>query len=248
MLLQTNSYIVPKERRSEHARLMRRFRQVLGRLGCDDFEVYEQTAANWTGAAEGSQRFVQLMRFRDRKHHAALQAAERGDPAAQQLIAEFCEMVNFPYQQQHGFFAVGFYTSVLTPLNARGAAGHDGVTEELPPAEEAAAVEDVPVAAAADDGATPQETQAYEAEVLAESHEPGELASGGDEGGGFGDESPLIGDASYIPEDTIEAPPPPPSPPPSAEPVSQGVPEVAPEAEEASPAPAANRRRKKAKG
>src|SRR5438309_6554421 len=128
MLLQTNSYVVPKERRSEHARLMRRFRQVLGRLGCEDFEVYEQTGTNW-GGGESSQRFVQIMRFRDRKHHAALQAAERSDPAAQQLIAEFCELVNFPYQQQHGFFAVGFYTSVLSPLSAR---GHEEAGDELP--------------------------------------------------------------------------------------------------------------------
>src|SRR5690348_10596617 len=29
MLLQTNSYVVPKEKRSEHARLLRRFKQVL---------------------------------------------------------------------------------------------------------------------------------------------------------------------------------------------------------------------------
>ena len=33
MLLQTNSYIVPKDKRSEHSRLIRRFRQTLGRLG-----------------------------------------------------------------------------------------------------------------------------------------------------------------------------------------------------------------------
>jgi hypothetical protein len=43
----------------------------------------------------------------------AVQNAERSDPAAQQLIAEFCELVNYPYQQQQGQFAVGFYSSVL---------------------------------------------------------------------------------------------------------------------------------------
>ena len=48
MLLQTNSYIVPKERRAEHQRLLRRFRQTLARLGCEHFEVYEQVGANWT--------------------------------------------------------------------------------------------------------------------------------------------------------------------------------------------------------
>jgi hypothetical protein len=112
MLLQTNSYIVPKEKRAEHARLMRRFRQVLNRLGCDNFEVYEQVGANWSNT-QTSGRFVQIMRFRDRKHQLAVQAAERSDPAAQELIAEFCDLVNYPYQQQQGQFAVGFYSSVL---------------------------------------------------------------------------------------------------------------------------------------
>src|SRR5215218_7172452 len=47
MLLQTNSYIVPKDRRSEHTRLLRRFRQTLTRLGAEHFEVYEQVGANF---------------------------------------------------------------------------------------------------------------------------------------------------------------------------------------------------------
>lgn len=220
MLLQTNSYIVPKERRSEHARLMRRFRQVLGRLGCEDFEVYEQTGANWTGAAEGSQRFVQIMRFRDRKHHAALQAAERGDAAAQQLIAEFCELVNFPYQQQHGFFAVGFYTSVLEALSTRG--GHEGHTEELPPEPEAAALE-----ANAEGAAPAAETQAYAAQELAESHEPGHLADSEPAALG-GEELGLADDPLMATEQPVVEPTPP-----------------EPATEEAPPKP---RRRKKATG
>jgi len=112
MLLQTNSYVVPKDRRAEHARLLRRFRQTLMRLGCEHFEVYEQVGSNWS-SAEPTGRYVQLMRFRDRRHQLAVQAAERNDPAAQALIAEFCELINFPYQQQQGLFAVGFYASVL---------------------------------------------------------------------------------------------------------------------------------------
>jgi len=112
MLLQTNSYIVPRDRRMEHARLLRRFRQTLLRLGCDHFEVFEQVGTNWnTGETTG--RFVQIMRFRDRKHQLAVQAAERSDPTAQSLVREFCELINFPYQQQQGLFAVGFYTSFL---------------------------------------------------------------------------------------------------------------------------------------
>ena len=112
MLLQTNSYIVPKDKRTEHARLIMRFKQTLARLGCDHFEAYEQVGANWS-PTEATGRFVQIMRFRDRKHQQQIQAAERTDPAAQQLIKEFCELINFPYQQQQGLFAVGFYSSIL---------------------------------------------------------------------------------------------------------------------------------------
>src|SRR3954451_13550074 len=119
MLLQTNSYIVPKEKRAEHARLLARFRQCLARLGCDHFEAYEQVGSNWSGG-ETTGRFVQIMRFRDRKQQLAVQAAERNDAAAQQLITEFCELINFPYQQQQGLFAVGFYQSALPVAAPRG--------------------------------------------------------------------------------------------------------------------------------
>ena len=113
MLLQTNSYVVPKEKRAEHARLMRRFRQTLARLGCDQFEVYEHLGANWS-SGETNGRFVQIMRFRDRKHQLAVQNAERTDPTAQALISEFCDLVNFPYQQQHGLFQIGFRARMRT--------------------------------------------------------------------------------------------------------------------------------------
>jgi len=112
MLLQTNSYIVPKDKRAEHARLLRRFRQSLLRLGCDHFEVYEQVGPNWnTGETTG--RFVQILRFRDRKHQLAVQAAEKSDTEAQRVVAEFCDLINLPYQQQQGLYAVGYYTSFL---------------------------------------------------------------------------------------------------------------------------------------
>jgi hypothetical protein len=120
MLLQTNSYIVPKDRRSEHTRLLRKFRTTLARLGADHFEVYEQVGANFaTGEATG--RFVQIMRFRDRQHQLEVQAAEKTDPDAQRLIQDFCALINFPYQQQQGLFAVGFYTSALPVISARSA-------------------------------------------------------------------------------------------------------------------------------
>lgn len=119
MLLQTNSYIVPKDKRAEHARMVRRFRQTLLRLGCDHFEVYEQVGANWSNS-ESTGRYVQILRFVDRKHQLSVQSAERADPTAQAVIAEFCDLINFPYQQQQGLFAVGFYTSVLPVAPGRG--------------------------------------------------------------------------------------------------------------------------------
>ena len=132
MLLQTNSYVVPKEKRAEHARLVRKFRQTLARLGCDQFDVFEQVGPNW-GGGETTGRFVQMMRFRDRKHQIAVQAAEKQDQAAQQLIQEFCELINFGWQQQQGLFAVGYYQSVLpvAPMRMLPVEGE----QNLPPAE-----------------------------------------------------------------------------------------------------------------
>jgi hypothetical protein len=162
MLLQTNSYIVPRERRAEHARLMRRFRQILHNLGCDNFEIYEQVGTNWSNT-ETSGRFVQIMRFRDRKHQLAVQNAERSDPAAQQLIAEFCELVNYPYQQQQGQFAIGFYSSVLPVAPSAGAAEPADVAFEDVPQEQ---VESAPVQQAEDSA------EAAEAEILPEETTP----------------------------------------------------------------------------
>lgn len=141
MLLQTNSYIVPKDKRAEHARLVRRFRQTLARLGCDHFEVYEQVGANW-GSGETTGRYVQIMRFRDRKHQLSVQAAERNDPGAQALIQEFCELINFPYQQQQGLFAVGFYQSVL-PVSTRHAPSGPSAPEPEAHADEESPAEEV---------------------------------------------------------------------------------------------------------
>ncbi len=138
MLLQTNSYIVPKEKRAEHARLLRRFRQTLARLGCDHFEVYEQVGSNWSGT-EATGRYVQIMRFRDRRHQQQVQAAERTDPQAQGVIREFCQLINFPYQQQQGLFAIGFYSSVLPAMPARTDAAPGAEAEQLETAGEEAA-------------------------------------------------------------------------------------------------------------
>jgi hypothetical protein len=135
MLLQTNSYIVPRDKHEEHTRLMRRFKQVLLKLGCDQFEVYEQTGPSWAPGESG--RCVQLMRFRDRKHQQHVQSLERTDSAAQAIIAELAELINMPMQQQQGFFAAGFYQSILQEREAAENPAHPGAQEhrDLPAGE-----------------------------------------------------------------------------------------------------------------
>jgi hypothetical protein len=133
MLLQTTSYIVPRDKPVEHARLLRRFRQVMLRLGCHHFEVFEQVGANWN-ANQSTGRFVQTLRFKDRKDYLAHQAAERADADAQKAIAEFCELINLPYQIENGLFAAGYY---MTFLKMPETAGTDAAepAAEAPPAE-----------------------------------------------------------------------------------------------------------------
>lgn len=113
MLLQTNSYLVPAEKRDDHLALMTRFSQILHRLGCDRVDIVEQMGPEWTPGEVG--RCVQLMRFRDRKHQQQVQQAEQSDPEAQAVIAEFVALLDIPYQQDQGYFATGYYESILPP-------------------------------------------------------------------------------------------------------------------------------------
>jgi hypothetical protein len=169
MLLQTNSYIVPKDKRLEHARLLRKFRTTLARIGADQFEVYEQVGANFA-AGEATGRFVQIMRFRDRQHQLEVQAAERQDPDAQRLIQEFCALINFPYQQQQGLFAVGFYTSAL-PVGSSSRSAPKPVAPQAPSGESAKPQ------AAVEEPLVPESAQGASAEVPAPSGEQTEGAS-----------------------------------------------------------------------
>ena len=141
MLLQTNSYIVPKEKRTEHARLVKRFRDLMARLGCKDFQVYEQAGPNWSQERGG--RFVQIMRFRDREHQQAVRDAEAADPSAQDLIRDFCELINFAYQHQRGYATTAFYVEM-------------GATPSLPgpAAKQAASTSDLDLAAQAEQAGT----------------------------------------------------------------------------------------------
>lgn len=135
MLLQTNSYIVPKEKRTEHARLVKRFRALMARLGCTDFQCYEQAGPNWTQEVGG--RFVQIMRFRDRDHQKAVRDAEQSDASAQDLVREFCELINFAYQHQRGLATTAFYIEMgCSPGPAKTATGAEADRgDALPPAE-----------------------------------------------------------------------------------------------------------------
>jgi hypothetical protein len=133
--MQTNSYIVPKDKRVEHARLMQRFRQALLRIGCDQFEVYEQVGPEFDRLRDDC-RFVQILRFRDRQHHEAVQNAERKDPASQDLIREFCELVDLEYQRGQSLFGVGFYSGILAPVSDNAAADSAVVQSPDPSADE----------------------------------------------------------------------------------------------------------------
>jgi hypothetical protein len=178
MLLQTNSYVVPADKRADHDRMMRRFRQIMTRLGCDDFDVVEQTGPNWSGG-EPTGRFVQIMRFRDRRHQRAVQEAERSDPTAQAMIAEFAEMVNLPYQQQHGLFAMGFYHSALPAHTQRELSpAEGGIAQATESAEAGESVEAAPSAEASSE--TSGDAPMAEADVIfdADKTEPDD-ASGG---------------------------------------------------------------------
>ncbi|MGF1632264.1 MAG: hypothetical protein ACFCVE_00300 [Phycisphaerae bacterium] len=112
MLLQTNSYVVSEEKRPEHVRLMRRFAQIMARLGLEQFEVLEQIGPGF-GTGRPSGRFVQIMRFRDKQHQQQVQALERSDPEAQELIGRFCELVEFAEQQQQGLATAHYYAAVV---------------------------------------------------------------------------------------------------------------------------------------
>lgn len=118
MLLLTYSYVVPKDKRTEHARLLLRMRQTMARLGCEHFEAYEQVGKSWIGG-EPTGRVVQILKFRDRQAFAAVQAAEKTDPQAQQLIKEFCDLINLPYQQQANLFMDGYYSSLIATAATR---------------------------------------------------------------------------------------------------------------------------------
>lgn len=112
MLLQTNSYIVPKDKRTEHARLVKRFKQIMSRYGCDDFEVYEMAGPNWSTEVGG--RFIQIMKFRDKEHQKQIQEAEQNDATAQELVRDFMEMINFSYQRNAGHATTAFYISLVS--------------------------------------------------------------------------------------------------------------------------------------
>ena len=92
---------------------------------------------NWGPLKDGG-RFVQILRFRDRQHQLAVQAAEKNDPAAQDIIREFCGLLDMPQQQEKGLFALGYYNGLITtdPMAIWNGAGQTPITpSNEPPAE-----------------------------------------------------------------------------------------------------------------
>lgn len=113
MLLQTNAYSLPRDKKDQHARLVKRFEDCFRRLGAS-FEVYQQVDAGFKDQADqNSLRFVQLMKFKDEKHLASVRAAEVSDAACTQLIKDFCELIDYSGQVQSGLFLPGYYASVV---------------------------------------------------------------------------------------------------------------------------------------
>lgn len=110
MLLQTNSYLVPREHRTEHARLVKQFKAVMTRLGCESFNVYEQVRS--FSGLEGTGRFVQVIAFRDAAHQKAHRDKEQADPTAQDLIRQFVELLDFEGQLRRGEATVTCYAGL----------------------------------------------------------------------------------------------------------------------------------------
>jgi hypothetical protein len=130
MLLQTHAYTVPRDRREQHARLMKRLQDAMRRLG-GHFEVYEQVGPGFDLSPDPTGRFVQVMRFKDRRHLAQVQQAERNDAVCQALLIEFCQLVDYSGQLQGGSFVPGYYAGVSVPESTQTPPG----VAEAPPAE-----------------------------------------------------------------------------------------------------------------
>lgn len=120
MLLQTNAYVVPKDKQDQHARLVRKLKEAMRRIG-GNIEVYEQVGPNFSLREEATGRFVQVMRFKDKRQLQQVQQAERADPTCQRLISELCDLIDLPRQMEVGTFIAGQYAGV---------AGESGTTEE----------------------------------------------------------------------------------------------------------------------
>lgn len=88
------------------------------RIGAN-VEVYEQVGPAFSPAEEATGRYVQVIRFRDRRHLVAVQAAEKSDPVLQSIIAEFVVLVDLAGQQAAGTYLPGYYSAV-TPADGSG--------------------------------------------------------------------------------------------------------------------------------
>ncbi len=115
MLLQTNSYLVPRDRMAAHDELMRRFAACFARLGVAEgaFELFRQTSAEYRpDTAAAAQRVTQILRFDDRKQQEAVHEAEAHDAEAAALVGELRKLVDLDEQAARGHFTSSYYASV----------------------------------------------------------------------------------------------------------------------------------------
>ncbi len=143
MLLQTNSYLVPRDRLRAHDLLMSRFRQCFERMGLpsSDFDVFRQAGEGFTSdRTTPGVRCVQMMRFRDRDHFNTVRQTEEGDAEAKRLVDELCRLVDLPAQQRTGHFGGAFYTAAPLEQSTTLAPAKPAHTDGSQEAEEEVAV------------------------------------------------------------------------------------------------------------
>jgi len=114
MLLQTNAYSLPRDKQDQHSLIVKRFEDSFSKLGAS-FEVYQQVSADFSDTSGGSTlRFVQIMKFKDLAHLEKVRQAELADPACRQLVADFCDLVDYAAQLGSGSYLPGYYASLGT--------------------------------------------------------------------------------------------------------------------------------------
>ncbi|MEM7808642.1 MAG: hypothetical protein AAF561_11060 [Planctomycetota bacterium] len=116
MLLQTNSYLVPRHRLREHDDLMRQFVACFRRLGVADgaFEVFQSLDHEYRQHDnQPHQRITQILRFRDHDQQQAVHRAEASDPEAAELVEKLRRLVDLDEQAARKQFTSNYYGQII---------------------------------------------------------------------------------------------------------------------------------------